>query len=270
MTKTSEPTILLPNVAEHVDSACIMHELRNLGCISHVIITKCLSMAGALYNRASVHFKYWYENSGTVWHRRFLKEGKTISITTNSYDWRAEALIEDSRPYRERRIDAALCDQDVAQGFNDRRLKPRKDDVRPYKERRLDAVLCDEDVAQGFKDRRIKRVDYMSLPISRIAAALGEVDEVEEEKEEEKEEPVIEVKPALKPLIRNPEMEIRMRHAFRCEITDEIYRGNIQMVRDEMDFAREICEAEMEETNSNVYYGSNYPVIKRKMRTIVV
>ena len=56
---------------------------------------------------------------------------------------------DDSRPYYVRRVDAKLCEQDVAQGFKDRRTRV-KDDTRPYHVRRVDAKLCEQDVAQGF------------------------------------------------------------------------------------------------------------------------
>ena len=81
----------------------------------------------------------------------------------------------DSRPYSERRLDAILCEQDVVQGFKDRRLRV-KDDSRPYRERRLDARLCEQDVAQGFKDRRLREIVIdMSVPVHLIAPALGQI-----------------------------------------------------------------------------------------------
>lgn len=266
----TNPTIFIHRFQDCVDSACIMHELRNLGCILRVEIIRCLDMNDVYYKTAIVHFKYWYQNESTVLPRKLLKEGKTIKLTTNKmYDWQAEEytdrvlIKEDCRPYSQRRLDDMYCDQDVAQGFADRRMK-RKDDMRTYSQRRLDDLLCDEDVAQGFIDRRTKRVDYMSLPISKIADALPE-----EKKEPEPAEQREPEKPKLKPLIRNPEMVLRMQHSFRCEITDEIYRDNIQVVRDAMSFAKDLCEEEEEETKSKVHYDGNYPVIiKRKPRII--
>ena len=274
----SQPTILLSRVQEHADSECIAHELRNLGSISHVVVIKCLDMDGSLYNKATVYFKHWYENASTAKPRTALQSGKTINITTNSsYFWQAQAFVEDARPYKERRIDDTLCDRDVAQGFKDRRLRiiEREDDNRPYKERRLDNALCDEDVAQGFKDRRpvimtheekmnayierrSKYVDYMSTPISQIADALPE---------EKKEEPIVKAPP--KPLVRDNCMMARMTHAFKCdEITDDIYRHNLMLIRDTMRDAEAECEEEEIWMQAKVYYGSNYPVMKRRIKII--
>ena len=235
MSNTSQPTILLPCLGPNVDAKCISHELRNIGCIAHVVVTKCISMTGSLYNRASVYFKYWYENESTKWPRKFLLEGSSITLTGDSCSWRAQAFIEDKRPYRERR---------------------------------LDDELCDADVQQGFIDRRTKRIDYMSLPISRIAAALPP-DELPDE--EENKEEVLVVKPEKTkpaPIARDPEMVARMRHAFRCEITDEIYRDNLQMIRDEMEFAKEECADEEADNMSRILYGGNYPVMKRRPKII--
>jgi hypothetical protein len=81
-------------------------------------------------------------------------------------------LLQDSRPYHERRVDAKLCEQDVAQGFKDRWTRV-KDDTRPYHERRVDAKLCEQDVAQGFKDRRLREIVInMSIRVRLIAPAL--------------------------------------------------------------------------------------------------
>ena len=151
--KSSEPAILLPRLGPNIDSECISHQLRNVGCISHIVLTKCIDLTGSLYNRAFVYFKHWYENESTKWPRKFLNEGSTITLTGDSYSWRAQALIEDSRPYRERRLDDAFCDADVE---------------------------------QGFIDRRTKRIDYMSLPISKIADALPDEEEMPVQKEKEK------------------------------------------------------------------------------------
>jgi hypothetical protein len=102
-----------------------------------------------------------------------LFEGIQIINKTMSYLCRK---YEDSRQYCERRLDAALCEQDVKQGFKDRR---RKEDQRPYCERRLDPVLCEQDVKQGFKERRNRPyVNFMMMfPAVCIAPALPDVEE---------------------------------------------------------------------------------------------
>ena len=269
------PTILISRMNMTVDSACVMYELRNLGVITLVEIVKCLTEDDVSYKFAIVHFKHWYKNASTEMPLSLLKQGKPIKLTTTNkldnwqaYEYTDKLFIkptfqpDDSRPYSQRRMDDLLCEQDVAQGFNDRRKRARKDDMRTYRERRLDDALCDEDVYQGFIDRRTKIVDYMSLPISRIADGLPDIDEEEPPKQEEMK------KPPLKPIVRIPEMVIRMQQRFRCEITDDIYRDNLQMVRDEMAFAKDLCDDEDEETQSRVHYDGAYPVMKRKLRVI--
>ena len=47
------------------------------------------------------------------------------------------------------------------------------DDSRPYHVRRVDAKLCEQDVAQGFKDRRLREIVIdMSIPVRLIAPTL--------------------------------------------------------------------------------------------------
>ena len=268
ITTMYNPTILVSRMNDTVDSACVMHELRNLGVITRVEIVNCLTEDDVAYNMAIVHFKHWYKNASTEMPLSLLKQGNPIKlITTNKRDnWQAYEYTDrlfikptfqkdDCRPYSQRRMDDLLCDQDVAQGFNDRRKRARKDDMRTYRERRLDDALCEEDVAQGFIDRRIKMVDYMSLLIRGIAPGLPDVKEPKKE--------------IVKPVVRNPEMVIRMQQWFRCEITDDIYRNNVQMVRDAMAFAKDLCDEEDEETQSRVHYDGVYPVMKRSRRIIL-
>jgi len=201
-------------------------------------------MKGVVYNRAIVHLKYFYENAGTLKPRTLLKSGKPIKITNNTYVWRAYQVQDE--PVQE-------------------------DDKRPYSVRRINNALCEQDVAQGFKDRRII-VDWMKLPISMIALALP-IEPVTII------EPVIEpvtiidpviVKPAIKPLEQNKGMVARMVHAFRCAITDEIYRANVQIIRDSMEASRDQCDEEEEATQGGIDYGIVPPCFTRNKRLVVV
>lgn len=98
--------------------------------------------------------------------------GTSGKITNHTVCNNLIQATDDSRPYYVRRVDAKLCEQDVAQGFKDRRTRV-KDDTRPYHVRRVDAKLCDQDVAQGFKDRRLREIVInMSILVRLIAPTL--------------------------------------------------------------------------------------------------
>lgn len=149
---------------------------------------------------------------------------------------------DDRRSYSERRVDPVYCEQDVKQGFNDRRSV--RDDRRPYSERRLDPVYCEQDVKQGFKDRRPVRDDRRQNDDrgSRENAERNRRPRTPSNSPPRKEEKVAEkvaivtkevVKPKP-PLVKNKELVTIMQHMFRCEITDEIYLGNRQKIQDQM------------------------------------
>ena len=234
--------ITIKCVEESVSSDDIKNVLKDLGCITQVDLIRCLSMKGVVYNRAIVHLKYFYENASTLKPRTLLKSGKPIKITNNTYVWRAYQ-VQEEEPVQEEQV--------------------QEDDKRPYSVRRINNALCEQDVAQGFKDRRII-VDWMKLPISMIALALPiepVIDPVIE--------PVI-VKPAIKPLEQNKGMVARMVHAFRCAITDEIYRANVQTIRDSMEASRDQCDEEEEATQGGIDYGIVPPCFTRNKRLVVV
>jgi hypothetical protein len=199
-------------------------------------------MKGVVYNRAIVHLKYFYENAGTLKPRTLLKSGKPIKITNNTYVWRAYQVQEEQ-------------------------VQKQEDDKRPYSVRRINNALCEQDVAQGFKDRRII-VDWMKLPISMIALALP-IDPVIDPVIEPVIEPVT-VKPAIKPLVQNKGMVARMVHAFRCVITDDIYRANVQIIRDSMEASRDQCDEEEDATQGGIDYGIVPPCFTRNKRLVVV
>ena len=155
---------------------------------------------------------------------------------------------DDQRSYSERRLDPVYCEQDVKQGFRDRR--DQKDDRRPYSERRLDPVYCEQDVKQGFRDRRPVRDDRRQNDDlrknddrrSRENAERNRRPRTPSNSPPRKEEKVAEkvaivtkevVKPKP-PLVKNKELVTIMQHMFRCEITDEIYLGNRQKIQDQM------------------------------------
>ena len=233
--------ITIKRVEEKVSSDAIKDVLKDLGCITQVELVRCLSMKGVVYNRAIVHLKHFYENAGTLKPRTLLQSGKSIKISNKTYVWQAQMLQEEVQE----------------------EVQKQEDDKRPYGVRRINNALCEQDVAQGFKDRRI--VDWMKLPISMIALALPEPVTAPDTA------PVIEpVKPAIKPIEQNKGMAARMVHAFRCVITDEIYRANVQIIRDSMEASQDQCDEEEEATQGGIDYGIVPPCFRRNKRVVIV
>jgi len=181
-------------------------------------------------------------------------------------------------------------------------------DARPYRERRLDAKLCDQDVAQGFKDRRIREIVIdMSVPVCLIAPALGQIARYnlnDEEKEDarrlllKKEMAEVEMQRKTKmakkmkqfeeeqqkqrqdekkrlPVIKNPEMVLKMAHWFRGQviITDEFYREHLQFMRDQIGFAQDLQVDDAKTSDCRIQYNteqSQQPLQPRRKQRIVV
>ena len=197
------------------------------------------------------------------------------------YDQRYDQR-DDRRPYSERRL--VYCEQDVKSGFRDRREQRvnRRDDRRPYSERRLDPVYCEQDVKSGFRDRREQRVNRRdgwgprtpssSPPKYRqempLIIAKG-LPEVKEEKVVIKEEKVV-IKPKST-IVKNKELVTIMEHTFRCEITDEIYLGNRQIIQDQMRDNKEepVLPDGIYEDDININFGPKMQMPKKKYTTIL-
>ena len=196
-------------------------------------------------------------------------------------------------------------------------------DSRPYRERRLDARLCEQDVVQGFKDRRLREIVIdMSVPVHLIAPALGQIarpitshrqatsssssdsssssssssdssssssseqaqrqnnaekkmKRFEEEQKQKKriEEEKQPVKNRLQVVIvKNPEMVLKMAHWFRtdCEITDEFYKDNIQFIRDQIGFARDLQVDDAKTSECQIRYDMNQTQQPRRRQRIVL
>ena len=186
---------------------------------------------------------------------------------------------EDQRPYRERRVDPVYCEQDANQGFRDRRQdtrrqepyrrsdprENRRDGERFREDRREDRrrneepsrsmspgrrsrdcrrhrddeqLLAEASFSQRFQPRSPSRSpprreetskNTVLPPAASIAQALPDVKAVEVVKE------VVKVNSVK----RDQGLVTRMEHAFRCEITDDIYLDNRQTVRDQMEIEQE-------------------------------
>jgi hypothetical protein len=134
----------------------------------------------------------------------------------------SNTTLEDHRPYRERRIDPVYCEQDVKQGFRDRRL-PRKSRFTP----RTPSRSPERDYRDGHAAAIYEKKEDPKPLI--IAPALPEQKPVEEKK-----------------FVMNPDVKIMVATYLGKginEITEEMYRNNAQYVRDirrdEMDRQKE-------------------------------
>lgn len=129
---------------------------------------------------------------------------------------------EDRRPYRERRIDPVYCEQDVKQGFRDRRL-PRdrlpRDRIPRTPSRSPERDYRDGHAAAIYEKKPV--VIAPALPEQKpvvIAPVLPEQKPVEEKK-----------------FVMNPDVKIMVATYLGKginEITEEMYRNNAQYVRD--------------------------------------
>lgn len=148
------------------------------------------------------------------------------------------AIQEDRRPYAERRIDPRYCEEDVKQGFRDRRL-PRKSRFTP----RTPSRSPERDYRDGHAAAIYgKKDEQKPVPVV-IAPALPEQKPVEEKK-----------------FVMNPDVKIMISTYLRIginEITEEIYRNNAQYVRD---LRRDDMDRQKEEDAENGIKPIDYRV----------
>lgn len=112
-------------------------------------------------------------------------------------------------------------------------------DRRPYSERRLDPAYCEQDVKQGFKDRRISKENKdkrVSRFTPRNESRTNNAPIVTQSKPSIV-KPVINTPKPPKPVIQVMNPDIRLMVATylgigRDEVTEEQYKNNAQFVRD--------------------------------------
>ena len=263
----AEPSVRVSRMATSITEAQIRKTMQNLGCISEIVIKARESSSGLPHNRVTIHFEYWFENATSDRLRDELCEGKELSIMFVQHRYftgsavfneqsekkqekpekkKQEKVKDDSRPYHVRRTDDALCNQDVSQGFRDRRIA---------KETKKEKKVVAPDYSKEYRTKKdVAKID-MSTPALHIACGLPDVPAKSVAKPrviaaQVAAQVVAQVAAQVstgipdkivsnKPLVRNVDMVIRMQHAFRCEITDDIYRNNVQNVRDQREFERE-------------------------------
>ena len=249
-----------------------------IGRIARIDIIERANKNGDKYKRVFVHFELWYDTKDAIKAKSILESGKELKIIYDDpWFWKASAsnwtpkpkhvvavvksgiriefdedtdtknmdaatklmtnltLNEDHRPYRERRIDPNLVAQDEKQGFVKRKTRFSDRTPLPIAPGLPDMpIINDNDKTNSVKVKKQTKTKYAAKKLD-ISEEVKEVEKVEKVKEVEEVEKVKEVKPINK----NPEMVLRMAHAFRCEITDDIYRNNVQNTRDQMEFERE-------------------------------
>ena len=260
----AEPSVRVSRMATSITEAQIRKTMQNLGCISEIVIKARESSSGLPHNRVTIHFEYWFENATSDRLRNELCEGKELSIMFVQHRYFTGSAVfneqsekkpekpekkqvkekDDSRPYHVRRTDDALCNQDVSQGFRDRRIaKETKKEKKP--ETKKEKVVA-PDYSKEYRTKKdVAKID-MSIPTLHIACGLPEPvakPRVKRVIAAQVAAPVATGIPekivSNKPLVRNIDMVLRMQHAFRCEITDDIYRNNVQSVRDQREFEKE-------------------------------
>ena len=144
-----------------------------------------------------------------------------------------------------------------------------EEDRRPYRERRIDPVYCDQDVKQGFRDRRQPR-PVKQEPVKQEPVKQEPVKQEPVKQEPVKQEPVKQ----SPPFVMNHSVAIMIATYLRIginEVTEEIYRNNAQYVRDirrdEMDKQKDEDIAEGRKPLDYSKAPANPP--KRKQKVII-
>jgi hypothetical protein len=185
--------------------------------------------------------------------RKRQSSQETIKNKETAADFLSSISLEDQRPYRERRLDPILCEQDVQSGFRDRRLPSENTKKQQRKSRFSDKTAEPIPVKKEKPIVDSPKPETLPLPI-----APGLPDIVVKNPT-----PPI-VKNPTPPLNKDPYLVIKMQAYFRTEITDEIYLNNRQMMREMLKDAK---DAELEETEIIDYGKVAAP--KKKGRKIV-
>jgi hypothetical protein len=153
-----------------------------------------------------------------------------------------QPLLNDRKP----KIRIEFDDQDTkntnaaTKFINNISLEER--DRRPYSERRLDPAYCDQDVKQGFRDRRLPKENKDArvsrfTPRSPSRSPPRTKSYVKEEKKIEVVKPIINTPKPPKPteIKMNPDIRLMVATYLgigRDEVTEEQYKNNAQFVRD--------------------------------------
>jgi hypothetical protein len=306
--KPANNSICIPRAFANISEARVrkVFDALNIFVIDRVDMIQRKNEKGEPFQRIFVHIRTWSETAEAQKAKERLLSGNELKIV---YDdpwfwkvalntWAPKPAPKPSSLYNRKPSIRIEFDEDTA-NVNAATallgsLNIDKEDQRPYRERRLDPVYCEQDRKQGFKDRRHKDDEQLLAessfrqrfqprspssspprrreetpkktvlaPTAHIAQALPVIKEV------------IVTNTKVKPIERDQGLVNRMQHAFRCEITDEIYLNNRQNVRDQMETERsrplQFGEPNINETpdyrNEN---GTAVVAPKKKTRKVIL
>jgi hypothetical protein len=294
-TSANANSICIPRAFANISEARVrkVFDALNIFVIDRIDMIQRKNEKGDAYQRIFVHIKEWSNTADADKARERLLSGKELKIvydepwfwkvslnnwtpkpapTTSLYDRKprirldfedeknAEAaasfLSEDQRPYRERRLDPILCEQDVQSGFRDRRL-PRENAKKEQRKSRFSAKPeTSLPIAPGLPDIVVKDPPEIQKP-NPTPPEIQKPNPTPPEIQKPNPTPPVTV-------VKDPFLVLKMQALFRVEITDDIYLANRQMMREML---KESKETELEETEV-INYG-NVPAPKRKGRRVV-
>ena len=194
----AQPSICIPRVFDNITEARIRKtfDALKIAVIAKVDIVERTGKDGIKIKRVYVHFSSWNNSSDAIKAREILISGKDLKIVYDDpWFWKVSASTWSPKL-------VAVATKSVA-----------KDST----------IRIDFDEQNVNAANQLMASLFLSPPTS-IASALPDLEELEEG----------EVVPYVQPLVKNPDMVIRMTHAFRCEVTDDVYRNNVQSVRDQL------------------------------------
>lgn len=140
--------ICIPNVFVNISEARIRNVFDTLAIFTILRIDMAKNFRDNKFQRVFIHIKDWAISADAVKAKDMLLSGKELKIVYNDpWFWKV-TLSKEKKPNKAVRID-----------FSDEPLHKTapevKEDNRPYSLRRIDPVYCEQDIKQGFRDRRL-------------------------------------------------------------------------------------------------------------------
>lgn len=245
-TNNSANSICIPRAFANISEARVrkIFDALNIFVIDRIDMIQRKNEKGEPFQRIFIHIREWSETADARKAKDRLLAGKELKIVYDDpWFWKVSLNTWTQKPapnpsLYDRKPRIRIDFDEDAKNVNAAAallgsLDLVSEDQRPYSERRLDPVYCAHDQEQGFRDRRInnepryqprspssspprRRENIVFQPVTSIAPALPETVEIVETVE------------------RDQGLVVQMKHAFRCEITDEIYLANMKNVRDQI------------------------------------
>ena len=162
-----------------------------------------------------------------------------------------QPLLNDRKPRIRIEFDEDQADKNVKAATNLlSNLSLEETDRRPYSERRLDPAYCEQDVKQGFRDRRVPKENKdREARVSRFTPRSPSSSPpktrviVKEQQKIVQEKPIIKTPKPQKPVVQEVKSDFKMNPDIRLmvatyhgigrdEVTEELYKNTSQFVRD--------------------------------------